>query len=88
MANLQKESRKLEEKQIVWERVLAKLEDKFQGRLEQTEGIVNGWYQSVVEQELAEVCAARRWFIKTNIDLTPGRPADQGGEGRCGPWTG
>lgn len=57
LANLQKEKRTLEEKQIVWERVLGKLDEKFQERLGQTEAIVNGWYQGVLSEELTLVCS-------------------------------
>ncbi|KAI0731381.1 hypothetical protein C8Q76DRAFT_612860 [Earliella scabrosa] len=55
MANLQKESRKQDEKRTVWDRVVGKLEDKFSDRLRQTEGVVNGWYQSLLEKEAAEI---------------------------------
>ena len=60
MANLQKESRKQDEKRTVWDRVVGKLEDKFSDRLRQTEGVVNGWYQSLLEKEAAEVRGLHR----------------------------
>ncbi|KAI0369129.1 hypothetical protein BV20DRAFT_1053422 [Pilatotrama ljubarskyi] len=55
MANLQKEGRANEEKKAIWARVISKVEDKFTERLHQTEAVVNGWYQGVLDQELAEV---------------------------------
>ncbi|KAI0794103.1 hypothetical protein C8Q74DRAFT_1215512 [Fomes fomentarius] len=55
LSNLQKENRKPEEKRAVWERVVSKLEQKFSDRLRQTEGVVNGWYHSIVGKEAEEV---------------------------------
>ncbi|KAI0687143.1 hypothetical protein C8T65DRAFT_590613 [Cerioporus squamosus] len=55
MNNLQKENRKLEEKKAYWDRVINKVEEKFQDRLRQTEAVVNGWYGGILDQELAEV---------------------------------
>ncbi|RPD76377.1 hypothetical protein L226DRAFT_460530 [Lentinus tigrinus ALCF2SS1-7] len=55
MNNLQRENRKLEDKRAYWDRVINKLEEKFQDRLRQTEAVVNGWYAGVLEKEVAEV---------------------------------
>ncbi|KAI0653160.1 hypothetical protein C8Q70DRAFT_1038131 [Cubamyces menziesii] len=55
MANLQKETRSNEEKKAIWARVIGKVDEKFAERLHQTEAVVNGWYQGVLNQELAEV---------------------------------
>lgn len=55
LSNLQNESRKPEEKRAVWERVVSKLEQKFSDRLRQTEGVVNGWYHSILGKEAEEV---------------------------------
>ncbi|KAI0331643.1 hypothetical protein GY45DRAFT_1248405, partial [Cubamyces sp. BRFM 1775] len=55
MANLQKETRSNEEKKAIWARVIGKVDEKFTERLHQTEAVVNGWYQGVLDQELAEV---------------------------------
>jgi hypothetical protein len=45
-----------EEKQTMWERVVEKVDKKFEERLSQTEAVVNGWYDRVVNAEIAEVC--------------------------------
>ncbi|OBZ74226.1 hypothetical protein A0H81_05953 [Grifola frondosa] len=55
MATLQRESRKEEEKKIVWDKVVDKVDAKFTEKLHQTEAVVNGWYLEVVDRELAEV---------------------------------
>ncbi|KAI0675681.1 hypothetical protein C8Q78DRAFT_1005911 [Trametes maxima] len=55
LANLQKEARSVEEKTAVWDRVISKVQEKFTERLHQTEAVVNGWYQGVLTQEIAEV---------------------------------
>ncbi|TFK90129.1 hypothetical protein K466DRAFT_597174 [Polyporus arcularius HHB13444] len=55
MNNLQKENRKLEEKKAYWDRVVSKVEEKFQDRLRQTEAVVNGWYSGILDKEVAEV---------------------------------
>ncbi|CDO69647.1 hypothetical protein BN946_scf184851.g35 [Trametes cinnabarina] len=55
LANLQKETRSPEEKKAIWARVIAKVDEKFEDRLHQTEVIVNGWYEGVLNKELAEV---------------------------------
>ena len=55
LANLLKESRKIEEKRTIWDRIVGKVEEKFNDRLEKTEEMVNGWYQGVLNNELAEV---------------------------------
>lgn len=55
LGNLRRESRPVEEKRTIWERVVEKVDKKFEERLMQTEAVVNGWYLRVVEKELAEV---------------------------------
>ncbi|KAI0630587.1 hypothetical protein C8Q77DRAFT_1134116 [Trametes polyzona] len=55
LANLQKEARAHEEKKAIWDRVVSKVQEKFNDRLHQTEAIVNGWYQEVLDKELTEV---------------------------------
>lgn len=55
MGNLRRESRTDEEKRNIWERVVEKVDKKFEERLTQTEAVVNGWYMRVIDQELAEV---------------------------------
>ncbi|KAI0831991.1 hypothetical protein BC628DRAFT_1452778, partial [Trametes gibbosa] len=55
LSNLQKETRANEDKKLVWDRVISKVEEKFTERLHQTEAVVNGWYQDVLNKELAEV---------------------------------
>ncbi|KAI1793491.1 hypothetical protein LXA43DRAFT_217959 [Ganoderma leucocontextum] len=55
LANLRKESRKIEEKRTIWDRIVGKVEEKFTDRLHQTEAVVNGWYKGVLDNELAEV---------------------------------
>lgn len=55
MSTLKKESRSSDEKRIIWERVVEKVDKKFADRLAQTEVLVNGWYAEVVERETDEV---------------------------------
>ncbi|PSR82591.1 hypothetical protein PHLCEN_2v6024 [Hermanssonia centrifuga] len=55
LGNLSRESRADEEKRIIWERVVQKVDKKFEERLTQTEAVVNGWYLQVIENELQEV---------------------------------
>ncbi|KIP02740.1 hypothetical protein PHLGIDRAFT_32086 [Phlebiopsis gigantea 11061_1 CR5-6] len=55
MATLRKESRVSDEKRVIWERVVEKVDKKFAERLTQTENLVNGWYGDLVQKELAEV---------------------------------
>lgn len=55
MATLRKESRPSDEKKVIWERVVEKVDKKFAERLTQTENVVNGWYGTLVQKELAEV---------------------------------
>ncbi|KAL1940799.1 hypothetical protein VTO73DRAFT_7840 [Trametes versicolor] len=55
LANLQTEGRTNEEKKVIWDRVISKVQDKFTERLHQTEAHVNGWYQEHLNKELAEV---------------------------------
>ncbi|KAI0917831.1 hypothetical protein AcV5_002674 [Taiwanofungus camphoratus] len=52
---LEKEGRREEEKKAVWEKVIAKVDQKFAERLSQTEALVNGWYVQVLDKELMEV---------------------------------
>lgn len=52
---LRKESRTAEEKRTIWERVVEKVDKKFEERLGRTEAVVNGWYLKIVEQEIQEV---------------------------------
>ncbi|EKM50511.1 uncharacterized protein PHACADRAFT_263840 [Phanerochaete carnosa HHB-10118-sp] len=55
LSNLRGESRTVEEKKTIWEKVVEKVDGKFTERLTQTEAVVNGWYLRVAEKELAEV---------------------------------
>ncbi|CCM02566.1 uncharacterized protein FIBRA_04669 [Fibroporia radiculosa] len=55
LQTLRYESRTDEEKHNVWERVTDKVDEKFAERLGQTEAVVNGWFMTVVDKELAEV---------------------------------
>ncbi|PIL25167.1 hypothetical protein GSI_13056 [Ganoderma sinense ZZ0214-1] len=55
LANLRKESRTIEEKRTIWDRIVSKVEEKFNDRLHRTEAVVNGWYKGVLDNELAEV---------------------------------
>ena len=50
--------RTIDEKKTLWERVVEKVDKKFEERIGQTEAVVNGWYDNVVNSEIAEV-----WFI-------------------------
>ena len=45
----------LEEKHRMWERVLGKVEEKFQGRVTEVENAVNGRYNDLLQRELNEV---------------------------------
>ncbi|KAH9940873.1 uncharacterized protein BXZ73DRAFT_75400 [Epithele typhae] len=55
LANLSKEKGKPENKRAKWDRVLTKLDDKFAERLQQTEALVNGWYEGVLDKELEQM---------------------------------
>ncbi|THH27750.1 hypothetical protein EUX98_g6442 [Antrodiella citrinella] len=55
LANLKRESRRPEEKSTMWERVILKVDSKFGERLAQTEAVVNGWYNEMLNSELLEV---------------------------------
>ncbi|KAL6304545.1 hypothetical protein BKA93DRAFT_749728 [Sparassis latifolia] len=55
LQTLEKETRKEEEKKTMWERVVEKVDEKFNQRLQQTETVVNGWYLGVINRELVEV---------------------------------
>lgn len=58
LKNLSKEDRKEEEKKALWVRVVDKVDEKFTGRLRETEVVVNEWYALVADAELAEVMKA------------------------------
>ncbi|KAH9857245.1 hypothetical protein C2E23DRAFT_807141 [Lenzites betulinus] len=55
LVTLQAETRAKEDKKLIWDRVVSKVEEKFTARLHQTEAIVNGWYKEVLNKELTEV---------------------------------
>ncbi|KAI0079105.1 hypothetical protein K474DRAFT_730573 [Panus rudis PR-1116 ss-1] len=55
LANLKRENRPEEEKSKMWNKVVDKVDAKFQERLAQAESVVNGWYLGVVNKELEEV---------------------------------
>ena len=50
-----KSGRSNEEKQTMWTRVVDKIEKRFEERIGQTEAVVNGWYEKVLNAEVAEV---------------------------------
>ncbi len=85
MNNLQKENRKLEEKKAYWDRVVSKVEEKFQDRLRQTEAVVNGWYSGILDKELAEVCLKHYLVICLSLIRFRGVLGRQGYKGRQGP---
>ncbi|EMD39165.1 hypothetical protein CERSUDRAFT_112841 [Gelatoporia subvermispora B] len=53
--NLMREDRSLDEKRLLWEKVVSKVDEKFVQRLTQAETLVNGWYLQVLNKELDEV---------------------------------
>lgn len=55
MGNLKRETRSDDEKKTIWDRVVEKVDKKFEERLSQAESVVNGWYLKVVEAEIQEV---------------------------------
>ncbi|KAI0272732.1 hypothetical protein BC834DRAFT_966707 [Gloeopeniophorella convolvens] len=55
LANLKKEPRTADEKNALWTKVLAKIDEKFVARLRGTEDVVNGWYKAHLEKEVEEV---------------------------------
>lgn len=57
--NLRKEARPDTERRTLWDRVVDKVNSKFAERLDQTETLVNGWYNDVLNREIAEVCMTR-----------------------------
>lgn len=74
MATLKKESRSSDEKKIIWDRVVEKVDKKFAERLSQTETLVNGWYASLLTQEVAEVSNlsyAAAFFMCNFLRLQP-----------------
>ncbi len=73
LANLRKESRTIEEKRTIWDRIVGKVEEKFTDRLHQTETVVNGWYKTVVDNELAEVCTVIGLFLLSMLIFILGR---------------
>ncbi|KAI0083960.1 hypothetical protein BDY19DRAFT_974916 [Irpex rosettiformis] len=50
-----KSGRSNEEKQTMWTRVVDKIEKKFEERIGQTEAVVNGWFERVMNAEIVEV---------------------------------
>jgi hypothetical protein len=52
LKNLKKEKRPDADKATLWGRVIDKVENKFQTRLQETEALVNNWYAGVTQQEL------------------------------------
>ena len=56
LKTLEKEQRGAKAKVALWDKVVEKVDKKFQDRLKETENIVNGWYLQVLSQEMAEVC--------------------------------
>ncbi|TCD71787.1 hypothetical protein EIP91_003130 [Steccherinum ochraceum] len=55
LTNLKREARRPDEKRTMWERVVEKVDAKFGERLMQTEAVINGWYNVVLNVELEEV---------------------------------
>ncbi|VDC03353.1 unnamed protein product [Peniophora sp. CBMAI 1063] len=56
LKNLKKEEgKKGEEKDVAWSKVLNKIDDKFNQRLAETEGAVNGWWDAYNAREEREV---------------------------------
>ena len=56
LKTLEKEEKEAKAKVALWDKVVEKVDKKFQDRLKETENIVNGWYLQVLSQEMAEVC--------------------------------
>lgn len=56
LKTLKKEKKEAKIKVALWDKVVEKVDKKFQDRLKETEDIVNGWYLQVLSQEMAEVC--------------------------------
>ena len=55
LTNLKREARRPDEKRTMWERVVDKVDTKFGERLMQTEAVINGWYNVILNSELEEV---------------------------------
>lgn len=55
LATLKRETRRNEEKGIMWNKVISKVDSKFEERLEKTESVVNGWYNGHQNTEMVEV---------------------------------
>lgn len=55
LVSLRREPRKKEDKRALWTRVVERVDDKFGERLGQTEAVVNGWYNQILNKELEEV---------------------------------
>ncbi|KAI0796226.1 hypothetical protein C8Q75DRAFT_711370, partial [Abortiporus biennis] len=73
-SNLKGESRRDEDRRIMWQRVVDKVDAKFNERLEQTETLVNGWYNGILNRELAEI----RKFTDEVRDIADRGQADIG----------
>lgn len=63
-----KSGRTSEEKLATWARVVDKIEKRFAERIGQTEAVVNGWYEKVLNAELAEV-GSTIYPHRTNLNL-------------------
>jgi len=73
LKNLKGEARKPDEKLALWDRVVDRVNDKFNERLLTTQGVVNAWYVIILEKELQEVSTAtaevREIAEKGQLDL-------------------
>lgn len=56
LGNLRRESRTVDDKRAMWDRVVDRVDSKFGERLSQTEALVNGWFNQVLNKEIEEVC--------------------------------
>lgn len=55
LQTMQKEGKTSDDKKMLWDRVVDKVEAKFVEKLGQAESVVNGWYLKVLNKELDEV---------------------------------
>lgn len=55
LKNMKKEKKTDEEKTGLWERIVKKIEEKFELKMNEVEGTVNSWYKEILNQEVAEV---------------------------------
>lgn len=69
LKNLKREARRPEEKSTMWERVIEKVDSRFEERVSQTETVVNGWFNGVLNSELYEVCVS---FWSYYLQCSPG----------------